>query len=85
MRTIYIDAEKKCHVVNDGNMMAFETDHFDGKCDVFVEGHCCVVNDNSVVTYPWKNFNELDAAQRKYEQQKLKEYEEALKVVGVTE
>ena len=39
MRTIYIDSEFKCHVSNDGNMSAVETNFFDGKCDAFVEGH----------------------------------------------
>ena len=38
MRTIYIDADFKCHVTNDGTMAAVETDFFDGKCDAYVEG-----------------------------------------------
>lgn len=73
MRTIYIDSENKCHVTNDGSMVAVEVDHFDGKCDFFVEGHCCVVDENSVAIYPWKDYTELDEAQREYERQLLDE------------
>ena len=84
MRTVYIDSENKCHVANDGNMVPVVVDHFDGKCDVFVEGHCCVVDENSVAIWPWADYDELDAAQREYERNILKEYETALGIMGVT-
>lgn len=84
MRTIYIDSENKCHPVNDGTMTAVETDEFDGKCDVYIEGYCYEVKESGIAVYPWKDYNELDAAQREYEKQLLAEYAEALKVVGVT-
>lgn len=95
MRTIYIGSDFKCHTVNDGTMTSVETDFFDGKCTIFVEGYrfipsgeICTLPDG-IVLYgkmfaPWKDYTELDVAQREYERQKLAEYEEALKVVGVT-
>ena len=39
MKTIYIDSEFKCHTVNDGDMIAVETDFFDGKCRQYIEGY----------------------------------------------
>lgn len=89
MRTIYIDSEFKCHVTNDGTMTAVETDCFDGKCDVYIEG-CRFVPDGETWTRsdgevfhgemiaPWKDYAELDNAQREYERQLLAEYEAAL-------
>lgn len=79
MRTIYIDSENKCHVTDDGTMTAVETYLFDGKCDTFVEGYCYEsVEEGEITIYPWKDYNELDIAQRKYERQILEEYESAL-------
>ena len=88
MRTIYIDSEFKCHTVNDGTMTAVETDFFDGKCDAFIEGYRFVPSgeswtrsDGEVFTgkmiAPWKDYAELDSAQRDYERQLLAEYSEA--------
>ena len=82
MKTIYIDSEFKCHVSNDGTMHAVETDFFDGKCDALVEGYRFVPegeswtrSDGTVFTgemiAPWKDYSELDAAQREYEKQLL--------------
>lgn len=83
MRTIYIDSENKCHVFNDGKMVAVTVDHFDGKCDFFVEGHCCIVDENSIIIWPWKDFDELIAAQRKYEQRIINEHNQVLQELGV--
>lgn len=85
MRTIYIDSDYKCHLVNDGTMTAVEMDFFDGKCDAFVEGYLFVPSgetwtrlDGEVfhgeLIAPWKNYNELDRAQQDYEKQQLEEY-----------
>ena len=68
MRTIYIDLNFKCHSFNDGTMTAIETDFFDGKCDTFIEGHCCEIRETCVKIYPWKPYPELKAAQMQYEQ-----------------
>ena len=94
MRTIYIDSDFKCHITNDGTMTAVETDAFDGMCDAYIEGYRFVPSgeswtrpDGVVFTgkmiSPWKDYNELDAAQRAYERELVAEYEEALRVVGV--
>lgn len=83
MKTIYIDSEFKCHILDDGTMTAVETDFFDGKCDSFVDGYCYDDSNGYVTIYPWKPFAELDAAQREYEKQLLAEYAEALKTLGV--
>ena len=89
MRTIYIDSDYKCHVSNDGTMSAVQTAFFDGKCDGFVEGYRFVPNGESwtrsdgtvfcgEMIAPWKDYAELDNAQREYERQLLAEYEAAL-------
>lgn len=89
MKTIYIDSDFKCHVTNDGTMTAVETEFFDGKCDAFIEGYRFVPSgetwtrsDGEVFTgemvSPWKDYEELDNAQREYEKQLLAEYESAL-------
>lgn len=91
---IYIDSDFKCHVTNDGTMTAVETDFFDGKCDAFTEGYRFipegeswtrsdgVVFDGGMIA-PWKNYEELDAAQRQYEQAQLADMRQALAVMGV--
>lgn len=84
MKTIYLDAEFKCHVTNDGTMTAVETDAFDGKCDAFIEGYRFVPSGESwtradgavfhgEMISPWKDYAELDEAQRAYERQLLDE------------
>ena len=83
MKTIYIDSEFKCHLVNDGSFQEVETDLFDAKCDHYVEGYRFVPtgetwtrSDGEVfvgeMITPWKSFDELQAAQLAYE---LAEYE----------
>lgn len=89
MRTVYIDSEFKCHVINDGTMTAVETAFFDGKCDTFIEGYRFVPDGESwtrsdgevfhgEMISPWKDYTELDSAQREYERQLIAEYEAAL-------
>lgn len=78
MKTIFLDADFKCHIFDDGTMTAVETDCFDGKCDAFVEGYRFIPageswtrSDGQVfrgeMIAPWKPLNELDAAQAQYE------------------
>ena len=80
--TIYIDADFKCHVSDDGTMTAVETDFFDGKCAAYIEGYRFVpagsvwARPDSVVfsgemVAPWKDWQELDEAQRVYEREQL--------------
>lgn len=78
MKTIYLDSEFKCHTLNDGTMIAVETDVFDSKCDVYIEGYRFVpsgetwtrsdgVSFDGEMIAPWKDYNELAAAQSQYE------------------
>lgn len=94
MKTIYLDNEFKCHTSDLGNMKAVETDVFDGKCNAFIEGYRFIPSGESWTRFdgvvfhgemvaPWKDYAELDAAQREYEKQLLETYAEALKTVGV--
>lgn len=87
MRTIYIDSDFKCRVTNDGTMTPVETDTFDGKCDTFIKGYRFIPSGESwtredgavfqgEMIAPWKDYAELDAAQREYERQLLKELQE---------
>ena len=70
---IYVDSEFKCHPTNqDGVFREVETDFFeDGTCSEFIEGFCYDDSKGYTVIYPWKNFYELDAAQREYKRQLL--------------
>lgn len=92
---IYLDSDFKCHLDNDGTMTAVETDFFDGKCAEFVAGYRFVpagetwtrsdgrIFSGEMIT-PWKSFNELDSAQREYEQAQLADMRAALELLGVT-
>lgn len=95
MRTIYIDFEFKCHITNDGTMITVETDFFEGKCDEYIEGYRFIPageswtrSDGKVfqgeMIAPWKDYSELEAAQKTYEQQLLADYRAALTTLGVT-
>lgn len=76
--TIYIDKEFKCHLKNEEGFTAIETSYFDNKCDTLIEGYLFIpegktwTRADGVVFYgemvtPWKNYDELDSAQRQYE------------------
>lgn len=95
MMTVYIDSDFKCHVSNDGTMASVETSFFDGKCDTFIEGYRFIPNGESwthsngtvfhgeMVT-PWKDWQELDTAQREYERELIADMQVALEILGVT-
>ena len=94
MKTIYIDADFKCHASDDGTMTAVETDFFDGKCDAFLEGYRYVppgtvwtredgVSFTGEMVAPWKPWDELAEAQAAYERQMLADCQDALQIVGV--
>ena len=95
MKTIYIDSDFKCHASDDGTFAPVETDFFDGKCDALVEGYRFVpageswTREDGVVfrgemAAPWRSWEELDAFQREYERELLRQYETALQTLGVT-
>ena len=92
---IYIDNDYKCHVTDDGTMDAVETEFFNGKCDEFIEGYRFVPSGESwtredgevfggEMIAPWKDYAELDAAQREYEQALIADMQLALHTLGVT-
>ena len=92
---IYLDLEFKCHTANDGTMTPFETDAFDGKCNTFIEGYRFIPEGESwtredgeafegEMIAPWKDYNELDEAQREYEQALILDMQNALNKLGVT-
>lgn len=80
---IYIDSNFVCHPTNpDGTYTAVETDIFDGKCDSCIEGYRYIPSGSTwtrpdgVVFHgemvaPWKDWRELDEAQRAYEREQL--------------
>lgn len=89
---VYIDSDFKCHVTDDGTMTAVETDFFDGKCDAFIEGYRYIpagetwtrsdgVTFTGEMIAPWKDYAELDSAQREYEREKLADAENALAIL----
>ena len=92
MKKIYLDADWKCHICDDGTMTAVETAAFDGKCNTYIEGYrfvpagkTWVREDGTVFTgemvAPWKPWDELEEAQREYERQLVAEYEAALQEI----
>lgn len=92
MRTIYLDSEYKCHVNDGPDMVPLETDVFDEMCDAMVEGYrfipeelAWVREDGEVfegeMIAPWKDFEELDNAQREYEREQLADAEQALAIM----
>ena len=92
MMLVYIDSDFKCHVSNDGTWTAVETDFFNGKCDAFIEGYRFVPDGKSwmredgetftgEMIAPWRDYEELEQAQRNYEQEKLADAENALAIL----
>jgi hypothetical protein len=91
---IYIDDDFKCHNTNpDGIFREVEDEFFDGKCPVFIEGYrlkpegeTWVREDGEVFTggkmiAPWKDLDELDAAQRQYERKQMADMKTALAIL----
>lgn len=83
MKIIYIDSKNKCHITNDGTMIAIETNFFNGKCDTYIEGFCYEIHEDSTAIYPWKSYAELDTIQREYEKQIIDEHNQVLQELGV--
>jgi hypothetical protein len=86
---VYLDNDFRCHIVNDGTMIEYETEFFDGKCDEFIEGYRVVPEgmswtreDGEVFTgemiSPAVDYIELAMAQAEYEHELLVEYKAAL-------
>ena len=95
MKRIYIDADFKCHLKSNGAMTEVQTEFFDGKCEALIEGYRFIPfgeswtrEDGAVFSgemiAPWKEYAELDAAQREYERAQLADMQAALLLLGVT-
>lgn len=93
--TIFIDAEYKCHVANDGTMTAVETNFFDGMSDEYIagfrfipEGHTWVRGDGiefvGEMIAPHTDYVELMGKQLMYEQEQRRDMQTALEIMGVT-
>ena len=81
---IYLDNDYKCHLENDGTMRTVETDHFDGKCQRYIEGYRYVPAGETwqredgkkfkgEMIAPFINYNELKEAQLTYEKEQAEE------------
>ena len=88
---IYLDNGFCCHLDNpDGSFREVETDLFQGKCPAYIEGYRFVPAGeiwegfSGEMIAPWKPYDELEAAQRNYEQQLIADMETALHTLGVT-
>jgi hypothetical protein len=77
--TIYIDDDYKCYVSAADGRRAIETDFFDGKCKVFIEGYRFIpagekwIMPNGVffrgeMVAPWKDYDYLQVVQAAYEE-----------------
>lgn len=80
MQKIYLDSNFKCHTSSTEGLTEIETNAFDGKCNVYIQGYRFIPAgqtwtraDGVVFTgemiAPWKPWTELDAAQREYERE----------------
>ena len=94
---IYIDSEFRCHTTNiDNTLREIETDFFDDKCTVFIEGYRFVPDCESwtrsdgvvfrgEMISPWRPLDELLEAQRDYETEldkaRIATLEEALEML----
>lgn len=65
---VYIDDENRCHITDDGNMVAVEDDFFDSKCKAYIEGFCLEINDEGHAIYPFVDIRILNAYQAQYEE-----------------
>lgn len=84
MKIYFEPINHHCHTSNpDGIYTEIETEFFNDKCDEFVEGYCYDDSRGYPAIYPWKDYNELDNAQREYEKALIAEYAAALQTVGV--
>ena len=84
MKTIYLDADFRCHVAPGDGRTPVENAAFDGRCDAYIEGYRFVpdgktwVREDGVefvgeMIAPWKPWPELDVAQREYEREQYQD------------
>lgn len=95
---IYIDNDFLCHTKSAPGLREIETDFFDGRCKMFIEGYRFIPSgemwtDGNGFTFegemasPAVNYAILEAVQAQYEadQAQAADMQEALNILGVTE
>jgi hypothetical protein len=91
---VYIDNDCKCYTAAVEGLREFDVPLFDGKCATFIEGYRFIPQGESwtredgevfvgEMVAPWKDYAELDAAQREYEREQLRDALNALNELGV--
>lgn len=92
MKTIYLDSKTyQCYLSQDkdNTRIPYKTEDFDDKCEEYILGFRIIPagytwerSDGHVFTgemiSAWKNYSELDSAQRAYEKQLITEYKTEL-------
>ena len=90
--TIYMDSDYKCHTSPGEGLTAVETDFFDGKCRLYIEGYRFVPagqgwerEDGQVfegeMIAPWRDYELLAEFQAIYEEEQTKATEEIATIV----
>lgn len=95
---IYIDADFKCHLENDGTFTPIETDAFGGKCQKYIEGYRFVpagetwtredgVEFQGEMIAPHTDYDILAAYQEQYESTTpiMADMKQALDILGITD
>lgn len=91
-RTVYLDSENRCYANPKEGCRPVESFFFYDKCDDFIEGFMLVPHGETLtradgesfsgeMAWPWKDFSELDNAQREYEREKLADAEDSLAIL----
>lgn len=72
--TVYIDELGHCHTDNADGRQAVEDEFFAGRAPEAIEGYMCTLGvSGERMIAPWQPWEQLDAAQRAYEQTLLAE------------
>ena len=80
--TVYIDELGHCHAENADGRQAVEDEFFDGRAPETIEGYMCTLGvSGERMISPWQPWEQLDAAQRAYEQNLITQYEAALSAI----
>lgn len=80
--TVYIDELGHCHAENADGRQAVEDEFFDGRAPEAIEGYMCTLGvSGERMIAPWQPWEQLDAAQRAYEQNLITQYEVALSAI----
>ncbi len=79
---VYIDKLGHCHAENADGRQAVEDEFFDGRAPEAIEGYMCTLGvSGERMIAPWQPWEQLDAAQRAYEQNLITQYEVALSAI----